>query len=93
MLKSQQRFRNEKHSVFTERDIKIVFTSNDDKRIQSIDSVETCWYQNCLLQKTLQKKNTKEHKIFKKFLIIPIIINNQRFWIWKKNPSFNLISH
>ena len=42
MLKSQQRFRNEKHSVFTERDIKIVFTSNDDKRIQSIDSVETC---------------------------------------------------
>ena len=39
-LKSQQRFKSNKHIVFT-RDIrKIALTSNDDRRMQSIDSIE-----------------------------------------------------
>ena len=39
-LKSQQRFKSYKHIVFT-RDIrKIALTSNDDRRMQSIDSIE-----------------------------------------------------
>ena len=41
ILKTQQRFRNETHNVFTE---KIVLSSNDDKRMQSIDSTETYAY-------------------------------------------------
>ena len=42
ILKTQQRFRNEKCNVFAEEINKIALSSNDDKRIQSIDSIETC---------------------------------------------------
>ena len=37
ILKSQQRFRSEKHNVFTEGVNKIAISANNDKRIQSID--------------------------------------------------------
>ena len=40
-LKTQQRFKSENHNVFTEEINKIALNSNDDKRIQSIDSTET----------------------------------------------------
>ena len=40
ILKSQQRFRSEKHNVFIEKVSKIALTLNDDKRKQSIDSRE-----------------------------------------------------
>ena len=33
MLKTQQRFKSEKHNVFTEKINKIALSSNDDKRI------------------------------------------------------------
>ena len=42
ILKTQQRFKSEKHNVFTEEINKIALSSNDDKIIQSIDSIETC---------------------------------------------------
>ena len=41
MLKTQQRFKRERHNVFTEEINKIALSSNDDKRMQSIDSIET----------------------------------------------------
>ena len=41
ILKTQQRFKSEKHNVFTEEINKIALSSNDDKRIQSIDLIET----------------------------------------------------
>ena len=44
MLKTQQRFKIERNNVFTEEINKIVLIrliSNDDKRMQSIDSIET----------------------------------------------------
>ena len=41
ILRTQQRFRKEKHNIFTDKVNKIVFCSNDDKRIKSIDSTET----------------------------------------------------
>ena len=44
ILKSQQRFRIEKHNVFTVKVNKIALSANDDKRIQSIDSIETYSY-------------------------------------------------
>ena len=44
MLKTQQRFKRERHNVFTEEINKIALSSNDDKRMQSIDSIETYAY-------------------------------------------------
>ena len=41
MLKTQQRFKSERHNIFTEVLDKIALSSNDDKRMQSIDSTET----------------------------------------------------
>ena len=43
-IKSQQRFGSNKHNVFTEDVIKTSLTDNDNKRIQSIDPVETYAY-------------------------------------------------
>ena len=40
ILKKQQRFKSKKH-VFTEEINKIALSLSDDKRIQSIDSIET----------------------------------------------------
>ena len=44
ILKTQQRFKSEEHKVFTEEINKIAVSSNDDKRVQSIDSIETYAY-------------------------------------------------
>ena len=41
ILKTQQRFKSERHNVFSEEINKIALSSNDDKRMQSIDSIET----------------------------------------------------
>ena len=41
ILKTQQRFKSERHNVFTEEINKIALNSNDDKKMQSIDSIET----------------------------------------------------
>ena len=41
ILKTQQRLKSRKHNVFTEEINKIALSSNDNKRIQSIDSIET----------------------------------------------------
>ena len=44
ILKTQQRLKSERHYVFTEEINKIALSSNDDKRMQSIDSMETYAY-------------------------------------------------
>ena len=44
ILKTPKRFRSEKHNVFTEEINEIALSSNDDKRIKSIDSIETYAY-------------------------------------------------
>ena len=44
ILKIQQRFKSEKHNVFTEEINKIALSSNGNERIQSIDSIETYAY-------------------------------------------------
>ena len=40
-IKTQSRFKSEMHKAFTEEINKIALSSNDDKRMQSIDSTET----------------------------------------------------
>ena len=44
ILKTQQIFKSERHNAFTEEMNKIALSSNDDKRMQSIDSIETYAY-------------------------------------------------
>ena len=44
VLKTQQRFKSERHNVFTEEISKISLSSDDDKRMQSIDSIRTYAY-------------------------------------------------
>ena len=41
VLKTQQRFKSERHNVLTEEINKIAWSSNDDKKMQSIDSIDT----------------------------------------------------
>ena len=41
ILRTQQRFKSERHNVFTEEFKKVNLSSNDDKRMQSIGSLET----------------------------------------------------
>ena len=44
ILKTQQGFKSERHNAFIKDINKIALSSNDDKRIQSIDSIETYAY-------------------------------------------------
>ena len=44
LLKSQQRFKSDHHKVYTEEVNKIALSSNDDKRLQTFDSIETYPY-------------------------------------------------
>ena len=44
ILKTQQRFKSARHNVCTEEINKTASSSNDDKRMQSIDSIETYAY-------------------------------------------------
>ena len=44
ILKTEQRFKSKRHIVFTEEINKIALSSNDDKRMKSIDSIETYAY-------------------------------------------------
>ena len=53
ILKTQQRF-----NVFTEGINKIALSSNDDKRIQSFDSIETCTWNE---QRSLMEERKKTY--------------------------------
>ena len=65
-LKIKTRFKSEKHNVFTEEINKIALSSNDDKRKQTIDSIETY---ACKTSKDLvsDKEETKCSNIIKQY--------------------------
>ena len=44
ILKSQQRFKSQRHNVYTEEVNKIVVSTNDDKRLQSYDRITSYPY-------------------------------------------------
>ena len=44
VYRSQQRFKSYDHDVYTEEVIKIVLSSNDDKRLQTYDKITTYPY-------------------------------------------------
>ena len=64
--------RSERHNVFTEEINKIALSSNDDKRMQSIDSIETYAYGTSkdLIRK---KEKIKSNNMLKKY---------KNFWLW-----------
>ena len=65
ILKTQQRLKSERH-VFTEEINKIALSLNDDKRMQSIDSIEIYAYRT---SKDLvsEKKEIKCSNIIKRY--------------------------
>ena len=62
--KAQKKIKKERHNVFTEDINKIDLKSNDDKRIQSIDSIETYAY-GTSKDLICKKEKTKVNKIIK----------------------------
>ena len=64
--KIQQRFKSERHNAFTEEIRKIAWSSNDDKRIQSIYLIETFAYE---MSKDLvsEKEEIKCNNIVKRY--------------------------
>ena len=44
ILKPQQRFKSERHNVYTEEVNKIALSSNDDKRLQTFDRITSYLY-------------------------------------------------
>ena len=64
ILKTQQRFKCERHNVFTEEIHKIVLSSNDDTRMQSIDLIETYAYKTSKYL-VCKKEETKYNNIIK----------------------------
>ena len=67
ILKTQKRFKSQRHNIFPEKINKIALISNDDKRMQSIDSIETYAYRtskDLICKKEKKKSNNiiKEYK-------------------------------
>ena len=44
ILKSQQRFKSERHDAYTEEINKIALSSNNDKRLQTFDKIASYTY-------------------------------------------------
>ena len=66
-LKTQQRFKSERHHVFTEVINKIALSSHDDKRMRSIDLIETYAYGTskdliCMKEKIKRNNIIKQYK-------------------------------
>ena len=66
ILKTQQRFKSERHNVFNEEINKIALSSNDDKRIQSIYLTETYSY-GMSKDLTWKKEKIKRINIIKQY--------------------------
>ena len=59
ILKSQQRFESDHHKVYTEDVNKVALSSDDDKRLQTFDGIETYPYgtTNEMLRVSESKEN------------------------------------
>ena len=66
ILRTQRRFKSERPNAFTEEINNIVLNSNDDKRMQSIDTIET--YANDPNKYLVsEKEGTKPNNIIKRY--------------------------
>ena len=62
----QQRFKSERHNAFTEEINKIALSSNDDKRMQSIDLIET-YAHGTSKDLICKKEKSKRNNIIKQY--------------------------
>ena len=71
-LKTQQTFKNERQNVFTEEINKITLGPNDNKRIQSIDLIETYAYRTSkdLISEKKKIKCNNIITLYKRWLIL-----------------------
>ena len=65
ILKTQQRIKSKRCNVFTEEINRIALSSNDDKRKQSIDSIETYAYETSKVLVS-EKQEIKYNSIIKR---------------------------
>ena len=66
VLKLQQRFKSDHHKVYTEDVNKIALSSDDDKRLQTFDKVETYPYGTNAFKVCESKMMAVKHLFFKK---------------------------
>ena len=66
MIKTQKIFKSEKHNAFTKKFNKIALSSNDDKRMQSIHSIETYVY-GTRKELASQKQEIKRKNTIKRY--------------------------
>ena len=66
MLKTQQRFKSERPTFFTEQFNKTALSSNDDKRMLSIDSIERYEY-GTSKNVINEKEEIKSKKLIKQY--------------------------
>ena len=73
--RTHQRFKSERHNVFTEELNKTVLSSNDDKRMQSIDSIKTYAYRTNkdLVSEKEEIKCSNIIKLYKKWLTLMML--------------------
>ena len=64
--KARKKIKKERHNVFIEEINKIALSSNDEKRMQSIDSIETYAY-GTSKDLICKKEKTKVNKIIKQY--------------------------
>ena len=76
-MKIQQRFKGESHNVFTEEINTRVLTSNDDKIMQSIDSIEKYLY-GTSKDVVSEKEKVKCNSMIKRYKIWLISMMFQR---------------
>ena len=69
ILKTQPRFKSEKHNVFAEEINKIALSLNDGRRMQSIDSIETCIWNEYVKKEYLvcEKEGNKCNNLIKQY--------------------------
>ena len=74
-MKTQQRFKSERHNAFTEEVSKIALSANDNKKIQSVDSVGTYAYETGkdLISKKEETKCNNIIKQCKKRLVLMML--------------------
>ena len=66
ILKLQQRFKSDHHKAYTEDVNKIALSSDDDKRLQTFDKVETYPYGTNAFKVCESKMMAVKHLFFKK---------------------------
>ena len=90
ILKSQQRFKSEAHSVYTEEINKIPLSSNNDKRLQTFDRVKSYPY-GAYTGKVCKTELLKYLNIKRLIVIINSKQNNNPKWPYIPDHPYRIL--